>query len=261
VIFVNKIIENSINYMPLCWHLIVLRDSDLRALRPQANNRKSQQRTRPPTVEEVTRALEIDILLGGLRPRERLVEDVLMQKFSTKRNVIRRALAELEKMGIVVRAPNKGASVRDLTPEEVEEITEIRETLHRRAVQRMDLLASSQLTARLRAIQHEHDKAIKARDARAIDEANERFHSTFFAACGNRLLSEAIGNYAYLSRIMRLYPLADADTLETVRREHWAIIEAVEEGDRSALTKLAVEHIRHSKRMYLRMHGSLPVDA
>ena len=214
-------------------------------------------RARELTVDEVTRAMEFDILFGGLRPRERLVEDVLMQKFSTKRNVIRRALAELERMGIVVRAPNKGASVRDLTPEEVEEITELRETLHRRAVQRMELPAPSELVRRLQAIQRQHDRAVKSQDPRAIDEANELFHATFFAACGNKLLNEAIGNYAYLSRIMRLYPMVDADMLEKLRSEHWAIIEALEAGDRKTLTRLVVQHIQHSKRMYLRVRGGI----
>ena len=216
---------------------------------------------RESTVEDVTRALEFDILFGGLRPRERLVEDVLMQKFSTKRNVIRRALAELERMGIVVREPNKGASVRDLTPEEVEEITELRETLHRRAVQRMELPAPPHLVRRLQAIQRRHDKAVKSQDPRAIDEANEQFHSAFFMACGNKLLNEAIGNYAYLSRIMRLYPMVDADMLERLRSEHWAIIEALEAGDRKTLTRLVVEHIQHSKRMYLRVRGAMSMGS
>lgn len=227
----------------------------LRAMSEATNQTISRNQSREPTVDEVTRALEIAILLGQLRPRERLVEDVLMQKFSTKRNVIRRALAELERMGIVVREPNKGASVRDLTPVEVEEITELRETLHRRAVQRMELPAPRELVSQLKAIQRHHDKAVRCRDPRAIDEANDRFHSAFFGACGNKLLTEAIMHYAYLSRIMRLFPIADTETLERVRSEHWAIIEALETGDRKLLRKLVVEHILHSKRMYLRLRG------
>ncbi len=228
-------------------------------MRQELADTEPRDRGRELTVAEVTRALEFDILFGGFRPRERLVEDVLMQKFSTKRNVIRRALTELERMGIVVREPNKGASVRDLTPEDVEEITELRETLHRRAVQRMELPAPPELVRQLQAIQRRHDKAVKSQDPRAIDEANEEFHSTFFAACGNKLLNEAIGNYAYLSRIMRLYPMVDADMLERLRSEHWAIIEALEAGDRKTLTKLVVEHIQHSKRMYLRVRGAMSI--
>ena len=89
---------------------------------------------REPSAHDVARALEFDILFGGLRPRERLVEEPLMQRFGAKRHAVRQALLDLEHIGIVVRSPNRGAAVRDFSAEEVEEITEVRETLHRRAV-------------------------------------------------------------------------------------------------------------------------------
>ena len=34
-------------------------------------------------------ALEFDILFGRLKPRERLIEDVLMQRFGAKRHAVR----------------------------------------------------------------------------------------------------------------------------------------------------------------------------
>jgi DNA-binding GntR family transcriptional regulator len=205
----------------------------------------------------VVRGLESDILFGRLKPRERLVEDVLMERFGAKRHVIRKALLELERMGVVVRAPNRGAAVRDFTATEVEEIAELRELLQRRAVERMALPADAKLVATLEAIQRRHDKAAARRDPRAIDAANELFHAAFFAACGNRHLDQAITHYAYLSRAMRLYPLVDPPILETLRQQHWAIIAALKAGDRKALARLAVDHIQPSKRMYLAVRAHL----
>ena len=107
-------------------------------------------------------------------------------------------------------------------------------------------------------MQRRHDKAVAARDPRAIDSANEAFHAAFFGACGNRQLSEAIAHYAYLSRAMRLYPLVDRVLLERLRREHWAMIEALlRSGDRKALARLVVDHIQHSKKIYLEVRQSL----
>lgn len=209
-------------------------------------------------MREVVRALEFDILFGKLRPRERLVEDALLQRFTgAKRYVIRLALGELERTGIVVRTPNRGAAVRDFTAEEVEEIAELRETLQRRAAQRMLLPASPTLVAELEALQRRHDKAVAARDPRAIDDANEAFHSKLFGACGNRHLAQAIAHYAFLSRAMRLYPLVDRILLERLREEHWAMIKALRDGDRKALARLVVDHIQHSKKIYLRVRKSL----
>jgi DNA-binding GntR family transcriptional regulator len=217
---------------------------------------KSSQRE--PTAGEMVRVLERDILFGKLRPRERLVEDALMQRFAAKRYVVRQALLDLERIGIVVRSPNRGAAVRDFTVEEVEEIAEVRETLHRRAVQRMRLPADATLIKALQAAQRQHDTAVAARDPSAIDIANEAFHALLFGACGNKLLAGAIAHYAYLSRAMRLYPLVDPALLETLRKEHWAMIEALKKGNRRALTALVVGHIQHSKRIYLQVRRSLP---
>lgn len=206
---------------------------------------------------EIARVLEFDILFGRLRPRERLVEDALMARFDTKRHTVRQALAELEKMGIVLRVPNRGAMVRDFSATEVEEIAEIRETLQSRAAQRMTLPASGDLIAELETAQRRHDAAVASRDPRAIDTANEIFHKIFFDACGNKQLAEAIAHYAYLSRAMRLYPMVDPELLETLRGEHWAMIEAVRVGDRARLTDLVAGHIQHSKRIYLEARQSL----
>jgi DNA-binding GntR family transcriptional regulator len=209
-----------------------------------------------PSAWDVLHAIEFDILFGRLRPRERLVEDQLIQRFGAKRHVVRQALIDLERIGIVVRTPNRGATVRDFTMVEVEEITEVRETLHRRAVQRMTLPADPELLRTLRSIQRRHDVAVSARDPRAIDHANEAFHAALFGACGNKVLADAIAHYAYLSRAMRLYPLVDPTVLATLRREHWDMIEAIAADDRRALTTLVTGHIQHSKKLYLQARGS-----
>ena len=228
-------------------------------MRNTANARKTSLlvEATDPSLHDVVRGLEFDILFGNLKPRERLVEDALMQRFSAKRHTVRQALVELERMGIVTRTPNRGASVRDFTALEVEEIAEVRATLHRRAAQRMPLPASASLLAKLEALQRRHDKAVAEREPRAIDAANEAFHNTLFAACGNQHLAEAITHYFCLSRATRLYPLVDRVLLQSLRSEHWAMIEALKMGDRRSLMRLVVDHIQHSKRIYLRVRGSL----
>lgn len=209
-----------------------------------------------PAFAELVQALEGDILFGNLKPRERLLEDQIIAQYGAKRHVVRQALAELERLGIVVRVPSRGAAVRDFSAREVEEVCEIREVLQAGAAQRIPLPPGAELISTLTALQRQHDEAVQRRDPRAIDRVNEQFHKVFFAACGNYRLAEAIGHYAYLSRAMRLYPLTDAGLLETLRSEHWAMIRALEGADRAALVGLVVEHIQHSKRLYLQFRAA-----
>src|SRR5258708_33951892 len=85
---------------------------------------------REPSLETViATSLEEDIVLGRRHPRERLVEQDLCARFNTHRGDVRLALFELEKKGIIHRIPNRGATVRDLTPNEVREIYAVREEL------------------------------------------------------------------------------------------------------------------------------------
>ncbi len=197
--------------------------------------------------------LESDILFGRLRPRERLVEDVLMERFDAKRHSVRQALAELERRGIVVKEPNRGCAVRDFNAAEIEEIYELRTLLQDRAAQRMPLPAPASVLKALEALQREHDAAVAARDLHRVDRANEAFHRALFAACGNGALAEAIAHYAYVTRPIRLYPVADPDALERLRVEHWAMIDTLRGGDRKELRRLVVAHIGPSKQAYLRV--------
>ena len=75
---------------------------------------------------EIDTALEEEIALGHLAPRERLVEEELAERFHVKRHVIRQALVELDAMGIVVRQPNRGAAVKDFSVAEVEQLYLVR---------------------------------------------------------------------------------------------------------------------------------------
>lgn len=209
------------------------------------------------TVGEVVRALEFDILFGRLKPRERLVEDHLMARFKAKRHAVRRALDELERMGVVVRAPNRGAAVRDFTAQEVEEIYELRELLQRQAAQRIPLPGDGALVAGLSEIQRRHDAAVAANDLRLVDQVNDAFHKLFFSACGNRHLAEAIAHYYQLTRAMRVYPIADPASLAKLRDEHWAMIRALEAGEREALTRLVVQHLQPSKAAYLAVRRAI----
>ena len=81
------------------------------------------------TSDEVRSNLRELILREEILPNERLIETVYAERFSTSRSVVRKALATLEREGLVVIEPFKGAHVRRITDKEAIEITEVRSTL------------------------------------------------------------------------------------------------------------------------------------
>jgi DNA-binding GntR family transcriptional regulator len=206
-------------------------------------------------VRRIAGIIELDIVYGRLKPRERLVEDDLISRFESKRHVVRSALQELESLGIVVRQRNRGATVRDFSPREVEELYDVRATLQRRAAEIIPLPAAPDLVDTLETLHREHCRAIGAGDLRRIFELNNTFHETLFAACNNRHLAGAIAHYAWLAHAIRSYRMADPHLLDQARHEHGLMIEALRQGNRPELIRLCVEHIIPSKEAYLRTCG------
>ena len=60
------------------------------------------------------------------KPGDRLREAELVEKFEVSRSPIREALLALEKEGTIVISPYKGAIVKPLSPEEAQDIAEVR---------------------------------------------------------------------------------------------------------------------------------------
>ncbi len=204
----------------------------------------------PP--ETIVPILEEDIIFGRLRPRERLVEDDIMKRFGVKRYVVRQALMRLESMGLVTRAPNKGALVRDFSLHELDQIYEMRELLQERAVERIPLPAKPELISELRRIQADHQAAVEAWDLSAIYRLNNDFHEVLFGACGNRHLADAIEHYTWLAHAVRSYRMINRELLADAPREHAQMLAALESGNRDRLKRLCTEHIVPSKDAYRR---------
>ena len=205
-----------------------------------------------PSPDDIRQALELDLVLGRFRPRERLVEDELMSRFDAKRHVIRTVLAELERSGLVERRPNKGATVRDYAPEEVEELYDLRASLHSLAVDRFDLPPDAEVVSRLTQIVDRHEKAVRRDDLAEVIRFNNEFHDLFFDLCGNRFLSEQIHHLGAAANAIRSWRIGDPELLRQAVREHRAMIDALAAGDREHLRHLVAEHIMPSKELYLR---------
>lgn len=202
-------------------------------------------------MQQAVDTLEEDIVFGRLHPRERLTEDDLMARFALKRHVARQVLAGLEAIGVVERKRNVGAVVRAFSAREVLELYALREVLECHAAAQIDLPVPPARLAPLAAVQKQHDAAVAAGDARAVFRINQAFHRELFALTGNAVLQQAIGDYARRTHPIRFGTLAAAAYRERARQEHWAMIEALRQGDRETLVDLCRRHLLPSRDAYL----------
>ena len=212
----------------------------------------------PGAVQAAVAALEEDIVFGRLHPRERLTEDDLMARFSMKRHVVRQVLADLELLGVVEKKRNVGAVVRAFSAREVMELYALREVLEVHAASLIPLPVPPARQAALMAVQREHDAAVADGDARRVFRSNQRFHHEFFGLLDNAVLGQAIEEYARRTHPIRFGSLTSAAYRERARQEHWALINALRDGDRAALMAVCRNHLVPSRDAYLASEQARP---
>jgi DNA-binding GntR family transcriptional regulator len=129
--------------------------------------------------EVVADTLRLAILRGQLLPGQAMPQAEIAKQFGVSRAPVRDAFRQLETEGLIVTHPRGGAVVADLTPDEIEEVFMIRETLEttalRRSVPRMTDLDLIHAEAVLDQIDLDANTAHLA-------ELNWAFHESLYSA-------------------------------------------------------------------------------
>ena len=206
----------------------------------------------PAPVSGVIAALETDIIHGKILPRMRLIEDHLMEDYEAKRHVVRSALIELQRLGVVVKPPHRGAEIRRFDPDSLAALYRMREVLHHAAVAMIVFPIDPRRIAVLRQACALHADATDAGDPIAIHRTNMRFHRLFYGLCDNPYLAESIRLHDWLSFPARAYGIASADAQRQARAEHAAMTEAAAAGNRALLADLCVRHMQNARDLYVR---------
>lgn len=205
--------------------------------------------------EEVCLAIRRGIVFGQLKPRERLLETGLAEEFNVGRHVIRGALEELDRLGLVQRRPNRGAVIVDYSTSEVDELYEMRALLQREAVRRIPMPVSPTVIAELRALNAAYGERLHVNDLDGMAAANDRFHRTLFGLCRNRYIAEAIEQYWQRTAAIHCYAIGRPDLARQSQRQHDEMIEALAAEDRSRLADLSTEHMQPALGAYKEAHG------
>ncbi|MBB6309008.1 GntR family transcriptional regulator [Xanthobacter tagetidis] len=200
-------------------------------------------------VAAVIAALEADIIAGRILPRNRLIEDHLMEDYGAKRHVVRAALEELERLGVVVKPRYRGAELRRFDRGEIARLYDMREVLHRAAVERIAVPSAEALKPVLHWLTT-HAEAAGGQDLVAIHRTNMMFHDAFFALCDNPFLVTSIRQHDWLSFPIRAYGVADASALAQACAEHRTLVDLLMAGRMDELQALTISHMSRARSLY-----------
>lgn len=194
--------------------------------------------------EEIAITLRDEIIAGVYKPRERLTEEELSEKFFVSRTPIREALKQLESAGLVKIEPYKGAFIADIDLEEIRNIYDLRCVLESYAVG----LAVEQITAdvisQLRSCLTRMEESIEAANTVGFAIEDEKFHTLIFSRCPNKVAIRFVQQLLDLTGSFRRLSWRTIDGMRNSMKGHQKIFAAISAGDAASASMYAARHIR-----------------
>lgn len=198
-----------------------------------------------PLRDVVFHTLRDAILRGDLQPGERLMEIHLANELGVSRTPVREAIRMLEKEGLAVTIPRRGAHVARMTEKDLEDVLEIRDVLDelaaRDACERMDGEDFEALEQAL----DDFRRVARSRDVRAVTEADEKFHDVIYAGSKNPKLVSIVKNLKEQMYRFRFEYLKKMDDFTPLTKEHEAILQALKDRDRNLVSQKMHDHLQN----------------
>jgi GntR family transcriptional regulator of gluconate operon len=183
-----------------------------------------------------------EILTGGFRQGEHLVEARIAQLLDVSRGPVREAFKLLRSEGLVKEEPRRGTFVVSLSPEDVHNVYGLRAAVEGRAARLLARTRSPAQIGELRALLGEIEEAASSRDLPALFAADLAFHDGLCRLSGNERLQEVFDRYVpTLRALLRLDERMHQDPGSAVE-QHRVLTEAIEAGDPDSAAKAAEEH-------------------
>ena len=198
-----------------------------------------------PLRDVVYRSLRNAILKGELEPGERLMEQRLALKLGVSRTPIREAIHMLEREGLAVTMPRRGAQVAKMTEKDLEDVLEIREALDDLAVSTASKRVTDEDIEKLSNAMVQFEKAVSRGEIREIVEADEDFHNEIYRIAGNPKLSYIVQKLKEQMYRYRYEYIKDNADYQTLIEEHMNIIKGLKEGDVDYVRGAMKEHLNN----------------
>ncbi|SBW12368.1 Transcriptional regulator, GntR family [uncultured Alphaproteobacteria bacterium] len=195
--------------------------------------------------DQVSAALEKEIVLGELAPGLHLDEGSLADRFGTSRTPVREALARLAASGLVELRPRRGAAVAAIDDAAMAQRFEALAGLEGLCA----YYAAERMTAEQRlALRDAHRRCRGPAESGELDRydaADMIFHRLLMEGCRNDILIEQTIAVRRLVKPWRRLQLAGPGRIDAAWREHEAIVAAVAAGHAAEAERLTRAHVDH----------------
>jgi DNA-binding GntR family transcriptional regulator len=208
---------------------------------------------------QVANQIREAIKSGKLKPGDRLIETVLAREMNIGRNAVREAIRYIEKEGLIVTTPFKGAQVVEMSKNDLKDIYDVRNALETLALNTLAVKIDNEKTRVLDAVVKEMKAVSKKGNLQAIIDVDLKFHRTLCELSENKVLLEA---WSAISNRLRAFiangdGLYGEDTPEVTLGTHYPVIDAIKNSDFKLAVRILNEILERGYKMASRSYRNI----
>ena len=199
--------------------------------------------------QQIHAQIKAMLISGELAPGQLCSVYQLAELFQVSRTPVREALLQLAREGLLRPERNRGFRVVVSSPQDLDDISEIRMLLEVPAMMKVAKLkpAPTEQFQKARAIYERMATAAKSRNLRKFIQADGEFHLHLIGLTGNRRLTGLLGDLRDHMHLPGLVKLAESGALGPSSEEHQLLLEALERGDAEKAGDIARQHINRTR--------------
>lgn len=191
------------------------------------------------------------IMMRELRPGDRVSERTLAVKLKMSRTPVREAIHTLRDEGWIAVAPWRGAFVRPVTRQEIDESTHLRLAIEPYAVElAMPRIGAKEL-AYLDSLTESQKNIAGQEEANQFITIDQNFHIYLAELTGNGKLLNIMRALRDVHLRLGVEAVQIKQRYEATLCEHIAIVEALRSGDGAAAADAMRRHIRRTREALL----------
>ena len=198
------------------------------------------------------------IISGEFAPGARLRERDLSERLAVSRVPVREALLQLEAEGFISASPRRGATVKQFTLRDVNELFDVRLSLEVLAARlAAQAAARGHSPSRLQHMMTQAEEATLHHQHERIPVINTALHAEIAALAGNSLLEFSMK--PLLGRMQWLFTLTGHRDPQVQCAEHLSLCRAIYAGNADLAAAIAFAHVELGREPSLKgLAGRLP---
>ena len=192
------------------------------------------------------------IIVGELKPGQRLMEVQVAEKMGVSRTPVREAIRKLELEGLVEMLPRKGAHVAELSVKDIMDVLEVRATLDGLATSLSATRITDDEKKELRHLLDQFINYVEKENLQGAIKKDVEFHDVIYRSSRNDKLIQISNNLREQIQRFRIVYIKDYSSSRELIREHTEIYEAIIAGNPETAMEAARRHIKNQEETIIR---------